>query len=262
MNNDPDPSGAILYNNVYQQAEAPSDNRWGFAITIQKQFNNFTIRTYRAVSIWAVSIWAYSRWAYSRAYSIRPYIQRNNFIVIFVLLVILLQSCKPDLKVIEDITRVDDSPAESTFNIEIIYSSGGGIRMIMTSPRMDRYETEKPYLEMPEGLEVLFYDSLMNVTSSMTARYAISYGDNELVEARNDVVVINELNERLNTEHLVWDQKKEIIFSDNFVKITREEEVLYGDGFESDERFNQWVIKKPRGTFTIDTEPQSNAEGI
>ena len=225
MKSDPDPSGSILYNNVYQHAEAPSDNRRGFAITTPQQFNNSTI-------------------------------QRFNIIVFIFFTIILLQGCQPDLKVIEDITRVDDSPVESTFNIEIIYSSEGIVRMIMTSPRMDRYETERPYLEMPEGLEVLFYDSLMNVTSSMTAQYAISYGDNELVEARNDVVVINELNERLNTEHLVWDQKKEIIFSDKFVKITREDEVLYGDGFESDERFNQWVIKKPRGTFTIDTEAQ------
>jgi LPS export ABC transporter protein LptC len=229
VNNDPDPSGSILYNNVYQQAEAPSGNRRGFAITTSQL--NFSTP------------------------------QLLNFFFL-AMAVLLLQGCQPDLQVIEDITRVDETPAESTFNIEIIYSSGGIVRMIMTSPRMDRYETEKPYLEMPEGLEVLFYDSLMNVTSSMSAKYAISYGDNELVEARNDVVVVNELNERLNTEHLVWDQKKEIIFSDNFVKITREDEVLYGDGFESDERFNQWVIKKPRGTFTIDTEPQSNAEGI
>ena len=190
-----------------------------------------------------------------------PSDNRRGFAIFLFFTIILLQSCQPDLRVIEDITRVDESPVESTFNIEIIYSSEGIVRMIMTSPRMDRYETEKPYLEMPEGLEVLFYDSLMNVTSSMTAKYAINYGENELVEARNDVVVINELNERLNTEHLVWDQKKEIIFSDKFVKITREEEVLYGDGFESDERFNQWVIKKPRGTFTIDTEAQTE-EGI
>jgi LPS export ABC transporter protein LptC len=174
----------------------------------------------------------------------------------------MLFSCKPDLKTIENLTRVDEGPVESTENIEIIYSEGAHIRMIMTAPRMDRYLGEKNYMEMPLGLHVQFFDTLMNVTSSMSANYAIRYDEDERIEAKNDVVVVNELNERLNTEHLVWDQEKETIFSDKFVKITTADEVLYGDGFESDERFNQWTILQPRGTFTIDTdaEPGAGAE--
>jgi LPS export ABC transporter protein LptC len=252
VKSDPDPSGTSLH--IYN-VEVPSDNRRGFAFSTPQLLNSSTPQLINPFS-------SDNR----RDFSVATIQQFNNSTTqqfnffLFLITVLLLTGCQPDLRVIEDITRVDESPVESTFNIEIVYSSGGIVRMIMSSPRMDRYETENPYLEMPEGLEVLFYDSLMNVTSSMTANYAISYGDNDLVEARNDVVVINELNERLNTEHLVWDQKKEIIFSDKFVKITREDEVLYGDGFESDERFNQWVIKKPRGTFTIDTDAQAEEE--
>lgn len=174
---------------------------------------------------------------------------------------LLLFGCSPDLQTIEEIIRIDESPVESTLNIEIIYSEDAVVRMMMKAPRMDRFEGEKDYIEMPQGLEVVFYDSLMRVTSSLSANYAISYNNNELVEARNDVVVINELNERLNTEYLVWDRRKEIIFSDKFVKITREDEVLYGDGLESDDRFTQWEILSPRGTFVIDTEAPAG-EGV
>ncbi len=166
----------------------------------------------------------------------------------------MLFSCKTDLQTIENITRVDDSPVESAYNIEIIYSEAARIKMVLTAPRMDRYEGEKNFMEMPEGVQVLFYDSLMNVSSSMTANYAISHDDDERVEAQNDVVVINELNEKLNTEQLIWDQKSGMIFSDKFVKITTEDEVLYGEGLEADERFSQWTITKPRGTFTVDTK--------
>ena len=166
----------------------------------------------------------------------------------------MLFSCQPDLKTIETLTRPDEGPMESTRNIEVVYSEGAHIRMRMKAPEMERYTGEKNYMEMPLGLQVEFYDTLMNVTSSLSANYAISYEDDDRIEARNDVVVVNELNERLNTEYLVWDQQKEIIFSDKFVKITTAEEVLYGDGFESDERFNEWIITRPRGTFTIDTE--------
>ncbi len=174
------------------------------------------------------------------------------------LTVVMLFSCRGDLKTIDAIIHQDEGPVESAFNVEIIYSDHGYIRMVMEAEQMDRYENEESYLELPRGLYVQFYDTLRNKTSSLSAKYAISYEDSEIIKARNDVVVINELGERLNTEELIWDQKQEIIWSDKFVKITTEDEVLYGEGFESDERFDQWQILKTHGTFMIDTRPEDD----
>ncbi len=173
----------------------------------------------------------------------------------------MLFSCQSDLQTIEAITKIDAGPVESAFDVEIVYSDQAHVRMILHTPRMDRYEGEEPYLELPQGLEVVFYDTLKRQTSFMTAKYAISHEDSEIIEARNDVVVINEAGEKLNTEHLTWDQKQGIIYSDKFVRITTEEEVLYGEGFESDERFDQWTITRPRGTFKVDTRPESGPAG-
>ncbi len=165
----------------------------------------------------------------------------------------MLFSCQSDLQTIDELTRVDEGPMESVFNVEMVYTDQGHTRMIMNAEQMDRYEGEEPYLELPLGLHVQFYDTLGNKTSSMSSRYAISYDDPEIIEAHNDVVVVNEAGERLNTEKLIWDQKEEIIYSDKFVKITTEDEVLYGEGFESDERFDRWKITSPRGTFQAET---------
>lgn len=166
--------------------------------------------------------------------------------------VAMLFSCQNDLQTIDTLTRVDEGPLESAFNVEIIYSDEGFVRMILHAEQMDRFAGEEPYLELPKGLHVVFYDTLMNETSSMTARYAISYEDTEIIEARNDVVVINELGEKLNAEQLIWDQRQGIIYSDKFVKVTTDEEVMYGEGFRADERFNTWSFERPRGTFSID----------
>ncbi|MDR4988051.1 MAG: LPS export ABC transporter periplasmic protein LptC [Bacteroidales bacterium] len=165
-----------------------------------------------------------------------------------------MSACRGDLSSIEAIVKIDEGPVESGYNVEIIYSDRAFVRMILHTPQMDRYENDKNFLEMPKGLHVVFYDTLGHQTSSLTANYAISYDDTEVIEARNDVIVINEAGERLNTEHLIWDQKQEIIYSDKFVKITTEDEVTYGEGFLADERFDQWEISNPRGTFKIDTE--------
>jgi LPS export ABC transporter protein LptC len=61
----------------------------------------------------------------------------------------------------------------------------------------------------------------------------IEYPDNKILEAKNDVVVINENGEKLNTEQLFWDQKEQKITSNTFVKITRKTEIIMGDGLES-----------------------------
>ncbi len=169
-----------------------------------------------------------------------------------VLLLLIITACRSDLQRIEAFAGIDDGPVESASNVEIIYSDQANIRMILKTKQMDRYENDETYLEMPLGLNVIFYDTLMQQTSSITAKYAIRYEDNEIVKAQDDVIVINESGEKLNTEELIWDQKNQIIYSDKFVKITSEDEVTYGEGFRADEQFNQWEISNPRGTFRIE----------
>ncbi len=163
-------------------------------------------------------------------------------------------SCQTtDLETIDSLTRQDESPIESATDVQLVYSSHATIRMIMEAPQMDRYNHEESLLELPQGIEVVFYDSLGNITSTLSARYAIHYVEQQIIEAENDVVVVNENNEKLNTERLIWDRKKGIIYSENFVKITTGDEVLYGEGMEADERFSQWEIINPRGTFSVET---------
>lgn len=182
------------------------------------------------------------------------FIRLNRIINIAILLgVAMFVSCKSDLDTIQALTQKDESPIESGYEVEMIYSQHAKIQMILKAPRMDRYGGEKNYIEMPEGISVIFYDSLMNITSTLTANYAINHLGTELFEARNDVVVINEANEKLNTEQLIWDQKKGIIYSEKFVKITTADEVMFGDGMDADERFTTWEIKNPRGTFSVET---------
>jgi len=74
------------------------------------------------------------------------------------------------------------------------------------------------------------------------------------MEAKNNVIVTNIKGEILNTEHLIWDQNKKIIYSDVFVKITTPTQILFGKGLESDERFENWKIKNPTGNIFINKE--------
>ena len=77
-------------------------------------------------------------------------------------------------------------------------------------------------------------------------------GELDEVTVRDSVVWQSVNGERLETEELVWDDQKHIVFSDRFVKITKPGEVLYGYGFEANEDFTRWQIKALEGRIKVD----------
>lgn len=164
----------------------------------------------------------------------------------------MFYSCENDVKEVNEIFQMDGLPMQEGKNVEILYSKNGKIEFKLNAPVLNRYEGEKPYNEMPEGVHVEIYDSLDNITTSLTADYAIDRSSEQLMEARENVIVINAKGEKLNTEKLIWDQKTGLITSDVFVKITTEDQIIMGDGLESNQDFSKYKIKEIRGIINID----------
>ena len=71
------------------------------------------------------------------------------------------------------------------------------------------------------------------------------------VNSSEDVKVYNISGDLLETEHLIWNEKTEKIYTEEFVKITTKDEVIYGEGLESNQYFSQYTIKKIKGTITL-----------
>ena len=67
-------------------------------------------------------------------------------------------------------------------------------------------------------------------------------------------MVINEKYEKLETELLFWNQEKDHIYTDRFVKITNEDEVIQGIGFESDSHLLSRKILKVTAEITMPDE--------
>ena len=168
----------------------------------------------------------------------------------------MLFACRNEMR---DITAFDNSldslPGVSAYDIEFVYSDSAKIQVVLSAPTMHSYEDEDPYMEFPDGFKVIFYNDDMTVKSQITANYGINYRERRFMEAKSNVVVNNyDTDEQLNTEELIWDQKKEIIYSNKFVKITTGDGVLYGDGLHSDQSFTNRHIIKPRGEILVDDD--------
>jgi LPS export ABC transporter protein LptC len=74
------------------------------------------------------------------------------------------------------------------------------------------------------------------------------------MEARKNVLVVNEKGDQLNTEHLIWDERTQKLTSDEFVKITTKDEIIYGNGFEANQDFSRYRIFNIKGIFSVKTQ--------
>lgn len=167
----------------------------------------------------------------------------------------LFFSCKNDIEIINTLTSEIDFPTESIQHLESIYSDSGKIEIRIMAPEVKRYgNATEPYMEFSKGIEVLFYNDQAEISSQLTAKFAIYNETEKLWEARDSVVAINVNGEVLNTDLLFWDEEKGLIYSNKFVKITTDDEVLFGEGLEANQDFSDWVIKKPKGTIYLEEE--------
>jgi LPS export ABC transporter protein LptC len=180
--------------------------------------------------------------------------------IILMSLGIMLFSCENDINVINSLGIAEGQAVESTYDVEMTITDSGRVTMLMKSPQIDKYMGDREFMEMPKGISIIFYDSVGNVRSTLDADYAISYAGSKIMEAKNNVVAVNEQGQTLYTEELIWDQQKHKIYTENEVKIVTEDKTLFGDGLTADESFNNWEIDKPRGDLIIQGFDEDSTE--
>jgi len=184
----------------------------------------------------------------------------NLFTTAIICGMMFLVSCVNDIEEVNNATKLAEPGVERGKNIELFYSEYGNVKVRITAATVTRFLTDNPYTEFNDGLKVDFYNDSLRVTSHLTANYGIRYENEMKTIMRNDVQVVNENNEHLSTEELIWDEKNHIIYSDKFVKITTPDQVIYGEGMEADEQLTTYKIKKPQGTIRTEMDELQPAE--
>lgn len=155
---------------------------------------------------------------------------------------ILFLSCTKKVDTIKNFDILS-LPSITVKNGWTVYGDSGKVQLIMTAPVMESYDNaDEPYSEFKSGINVDFYDRHKEPVGNVTAKYARFTTRKKLWELKDSVVVVNEANDKLETEQLYWDQEKDIIYTDRFVKITNEDQIVMGSGFESDTRLTRRKI--------------------
>lgn len=162
--------------------------------------------------------------------------------------VFLLMTCNrqpPGARPAEDRTEMPD---QEIWDSQVILTSAGKKNAVLTADHIRKYENRKEMLV--EGVTVDFYDQDGQHASVLTARRGKVDEQTNNLEAEEKVVVVSDDGIRLETEHLVWDNKREKIISRVFCKITTPVDTVTGVGIESDPNLEHWEIKsRVQGSF-------------
>jgi LPS export ABC transporter protein LptC len=172
-----------------------------------------------------------------------PVLNYRAFLLLLIILTILVSSCENKIPVI---TKSDllTLPSLTVKDFKTTLTDSGRVQLEMSSPLVEKYDkAEPPYAEFRTGIKVVFYNGKDSAQARVTSKYA-KCTDNNLWELRDSVVVINDKGERLETELLYWNQAKDLIYTDRFVKIKSEDQITQGIGFESDSHLNRRKILK------------------
>lgn len=179
-------------------------------------------------------------------------VYRSLLILVLCFFLLMLSGCEEN-----DITKVKamfsekDADVEVADSVRFLYKEGEYTRAIVTGKTIKRYTKTQNKLEFPDGLLVKFYDQL-NMISVLKANYAENNSTEQVIIVSGDVYMENSHYEILETQELTWNMQSKKVFTDKLIKIKTPDNIIYGVGFDSDEDFSNYTIRKVTGIVAVD----------
>lgn len=150
-----------------------------------------------------------------------------------------------------------NGPARIGTKVEMFYTERELLKVKMLADEVHEFQTGDR--EFPKGIYMEFYDDNGKLESTLRSNQAYYFKTENKWRATGKVEVKNEAkDEQLNTEELFWKPNDKRIFTDQFVTIRQQSDVIYGEGLEANQDMSDWYIKKPTGSFEVSEEGTEN----
>lgn len=149
-------------------------------------------------------------------------------------------SCSQEEKTIT--VQPKGMPDQVLENSVIVFTVNGIKSTVVKAKHIEKYMAQD--LTKAQVLYVDFYDKEGNHTSVLVADSGDIQEKKQVLEVRGQVVVTTDKGVKLETTSLKWNPNQSKILTDDFVKITRGQDVVTGYGMESDQELKNIKIKK------------------
>lgn len=182
------------------------------------------------------------------------YTRSTTIALMAIVVLILHSSCSSDSKSAAPVIESSDSLAVmSTYGVSTLISDSGRI-----SYRIDAdewrifHKRNPPYWAFEKGVYLEKYDREMNVEATIKCDTAYYFNEQKLWKLIGNVNIKNPKNERFYTNLMYWNQEKELIYSDSYIKIEQADQITEGVGFSANQDLSVWQIKNTKGIYAIE----------
>ena len=186
----------------------------------------------------------------------KTYIRIINITAAFcaAVMFVLFPSCSGNRKNLADaISENDTRPTMNSLGVTTLISDSGITRYkIVTEEWVINDKKTPPYWAFEKGVYLEKFDTLFHIDASIKADTAYYYEKKKLWELRSNVQIQSQRGDKFETELLFWNEKEEKVYSDKYIRISQEDKVITGYGFESDQNLTEYQIKNTTGVFTVE----------
>jgi LPS export ABC transporter protein LptC len=174
-----------------------------------------------------------------------------RFVFIFFIGLPALWSCAEEKKKMEFLEYF--GPILNIDNLAINYSDSGRVKVKLSTAKQLKFQNQDEIY--PKAVYVNFLDKNGVEYSSLRGDSGRYVKDANLYIIKGNVFFNNRLlRQTMATEELFWNPVSKRIYSNKRVTIkTPRESITASGGLEANEDFSKYSLKKPKGTFMIDS---------
>lgn len=171
--------------------------------------------------------------------------------MIFVIGLLVFASCKEEHKDVISVTIDNEMvPTMVTKDVETLISDSGIMRYRIIAPLWFVFEESKePKWIFPDGLILQKYDDFNNIDATVECDSATYLSKQRLWQLDGYVSMMNIDKDKFLTEQLFWNQETRRVYSDSFIHIERQDRIIEGYGFDSNDRLTEYTVNNPTGIF-------------
>ena len=162
---------------------------------------------------------------------------------------LIIQSCKNDYKSILEINKYSKIPSSITENFKLVYTDSSVIKAILNSPLNVDYTNQAfPYVEFPQGLNIMFYEKNNN-TTNVSANYGIVYYKTKIVSLKGDVLIQSADGSKIKSSQIYWDPEQEWLFTEKDINFSSDEYEISANKLDADRSFKLLKTGQLNGNF-------------
>jgi LPS export ABC transporter protein LptC len=174
-------------------------------------------------------------------------LSKLTYAAIIAMILFALATCsretqpESDDEVLQD-TTYSRIPDQILTHSDILLSNHGIREALVHSEYLEKYLRIDSTLLV--NIDATFYDSLGNLSSTLTADSGIVREKTRELKSWGDVVVKSHNGVTLEADSLYWNEKENRIVTESYVRLTQNGSVQTGYGLESDSRLTNFKIKR------------------